>query len=83
MLLRNFGFLSDILPLVIWVALYVEFNEGLELTDFVLQGVFILNHLLLGIIGLELALLDLFFERGNLVELLLFVAELSALGGDE
>jgi hypothetical protein len=37
----------------------------------------------LGVIGLELALFDLFFECGDFVELLLLVAELSALGGDE
>jgi hypothetical protein len=60
--LRNFGlFSSDILPLVIGVALYVELNQGLELANFVLESVFILNHFLLGVIGLELALFDLFF----------------------
>jgi hypothetical protein len=82
--LRNFGlFSSDVLPLVIGVALYVELNQGLELANFVLESVFILNHFLLGVIGLELALFDLFFERGDFVELLLLVAELSALGGNE
>lgn len=37
----------------------------------------------MGVIGLELALFDLFFEGGDFVELLLLVAKLSALGGDE
>lgn len=78
----DFGLLH-VFSLVVGVALDVKFNEGLELANFGLELVLVLNHFFLGIIRLDLSLFDLLFKSDNFVELFLLVAELSALGGDE